>query len=353
MSSETREKILVVDDDPQIVDLIGKILSGEGFRFEGASSGPEGIAKAKELNPDLVLLDLQMPGMDGFETCRRLKEDRITEHIPVIVVTSFQDRESRLRALKAGASDILGKPIDSMELLVRAENILKAKRYQDFLEEHSGTLETQVQERVRQFKEALLDTAHRLTLASEYRDVDTFNHVKRVGFYTEVLAMHSGIAAEEVEILAYASRMHDIGKVGIPDAILLKQGELTKDEFEIIKTHTTIGARILKGSSSPYLQAAEVIALTHHERWDGSGYPQGLKGVNIPIGGRIMYLADVYDVVRSKRPYKPSIDHESAIELLAGKGPIIRPGHIDPDLLRGFHLSAERFREIFEEYPCL
>lgn len=353
MSRDTREKILVVDDEPQIVNLIGKILSEEGFLFSGASSGAEGIAKTKELRPDLVLLDLMMPGMDGFETCRRLKEDPATEHIPIVVITSFQDRGSRIRALQAGASDFLGKPIDNMELLVRTENILKAKRYQDFLEEHSGTLEIQVQEKTQQFKEAMLDTAQRLTLASEYRDVDTFNHVRRIGFYTEVIARELGIAAEEAEILSHASRMHDIGKVGIPDAILLKQGELTRDEFEIIKTHTTIGARILKGSSSPYLQVAEVIALTHHERWDGSGYPQGLSGEDIPIGGRIVYVADVYDALRSKRPYKPSIDHESAVDLLAGKGPVIRPGHIDPDILRVFHLSAERFREIFEAYPFL
>ncbi|MBF8259772.1 MAG: response regulator receiver modulated metal dependent phosphohydrolase, partial [Actinobacteria bacterium] len=233
------------------------------------------------------------------------------------------------------------------------ENILQVKKYQDFLEEHNRILENQVQERTRQFKEAMLDTAQRLTLASEYRDVDTLNHVKRIGFYAEVLAREVGIAAEEADILSHASRMHDIGKVGIPDSILLKQGELTKDEFEIIKTHTTIGARILRGSNSPYLKAAEVIAMTHHERWDGSGYPQGLKGEKIPVEGRIVNLVDMYDAMRSKRPYKPSFDHESAVKLLSGKGPVIRPGHIDPDLLLIFLRSTEQFREIFEAYPSL
>ncbi|MBM2828427.1 MAG: response regulator receiver modulated metal dependent phosphohydrolase [Actinobacteria bacterium] len=353
MSSEPREKILMVDDDAQVVGVIGQFLSSQGFRFHGASNGREGIEKAKELHPDLVFLDLSMPGMDGFEVCRRLKGDPATVRIPVVILTAYTEIESRIKALKAGATDFLAKPIDFTELLVRTENILQVKRYQDFLEEHSRILENKVQERTRQFKEAMLDTAQRLTLASEYRDVDTFNHVKRIGFYAEVLAREVGIATEEADILSHASRMHDIGKVGIPDSILLKQGELTRDEFEIIKTHTTIGARILKGSSSPYLQAAEVIALTHHERWDGSGYPQGLKGEKIPIGGRIVYLADVYDALRSKRPYKPSFEHENAVEMLACKGPIIRPGHIDQDLLLVFHRSAEQFREIFESYPSL
>lgn len=353
MCSERRGTIIMIDDDPKIVGAIGQFLSSQGFRFHGASNGREGIDKVKDLRPDLVILDLVMPVMDGFETCLKLKDDPATGRIPVVMLTAYTDKESRIRSLQAGATDFLGKPIDFTELLVRAENILKVKRYQDFLEEHSRILETQVHERTRQLKEAVLDTAQRLTLASEYRDVDTLNHVKRIGYYTEVLAKEVGIAGEEVEILSHASPMHDIGKVGIPDSILLKQDKLTKDEFEIIKTHTTIGARILRGSSSPYLKAAEVIALTHHERWDGSGYPQGLKGENIPIEGRIVNLIDMYDAMRSKRPYKPSFKHESAVELLSGKGPIIRPEHIDLDLLRAFQRCAERFREIFEAYPSL
>jgi putative two-component system response regulator len=243
--------------------------------------------------------------------------------------------------------------VDFTELLVRVENILKVKKYQDFLVEHGRILEKRIHERTRQLKEAVQDTAQRLTLASEYRDVDTFNHVKRIGLYSEVMARELGFDDEAVEILSYASPMHDIGKVGIPDSILLKKGELTKEEFEIIKTHTTIGARILRGSGSPYLKAAEMIALTHHEHWDGSGYPQGLKGEDIPLEGRIVNLVDMYDALRSKRPYKPSFDHESAMSLLSGKGPVIRTEHIDPRLLEAFKRCSEKFRGIFDENPSL
>jgi len=353
MNGDPREKILMVDDDPMVVDSIGGVLSEHGFRFTGISNGKEGVEKTKELRPDLVILDLMMPGMDGFEMCRILKNDPSTARIPVIMFTAYNDRESRIRGLQAGAAEFLGKPVDFTELLVRVENILKVKKYQDFLEEHSRILESQVQERTQQFKDAILDTAQRLTLASEYRDVDTFNHVKRIGIYSEVIARELGIGGEAAEILAYASPMHDIGKVGIPDSILLKPGKLSKEEFEIIKTHTTIGARILRGSSSPYLKAAELIALTHHERFDGSGYPQGLKGEEIPIEGRIVSLADQYDALRCKRPYKLPYDHENAADLICGKGRIIRPEHFDPEILRIFKDKSERFREIFEAHPSL
>lgn len=353
MTIETREKILMVDDDQMVVDTTGQFLSEHGFMFNGTPTGKEGVAKAKEIRPDLIILDILMPGMDGFEACRLLKNDPSTARIPVVMFTAYNDRESRIRGLQAGAADFLEKPVDFTELLVRVENILKVKKYQDFLEEHGRILEKKVRERTEQFREAVLDTAQRLTLASEYRDVDTYNHVRRIGLYAEVLARETGMGAETAEVIANAAPMHDIGKVGIPDTILLKQGELTSEEFEIIKTHTTIGARILRGSTSPYLKAAEVIALTHHERWDGSGYPQGLKGEKIPIEGRIVNLVDMYDALRSKRPYKPSFNHENAVHLITGNGPVIRPEHIDPELLRVFHRCSGKFREIFEENPSI
>ncbi|MBI5575017.1 MAG: response regulator [Deltaproteobacteria bacterium] len=353
MSTEPREKILMVDDDPRVVDAVGVYLKEKGFRFTGTFNGEEGVKKAKELRPDLVILDLQMPGIDGVETCALLKNDPSTARIPVVVFTAYADRDSKIKALQAGAADFLGKPVDFTELLVRVENILKVKKYQDFLEEHSRILESRIEERTRQLKAAVLDTAQRLTLASEYRDVDTYNHVKRIGIYSEVVARELGFNDEAAEIIANASPMHDIGKVGISDSILLKKGELTKEEFEVIKTHTTIGARILRGSSSPYLKMAEIIALTHHEHWDGSGYPQGLKGEEIPIEGRIVNLVDMYDALRSKRPYKPSFNHENAVHLVSGNGPVIRPEHIDPKLRQAFIRCADKFRAIFEENPGL
>jgi putative two-component system response regulator len=350
MSDEAREQILMVDDDALVTEIIGTVLRNQGFRFEGAVDGIEGLAKARNLSPDLILLDVSMPGMDGFQTCRRLREDPATGKIPVVMLTAYADRETRIRALDAGANDFLGKPVDSTELIVRVNNLLKAKRYQDSLEEQGRVLEQLVEERTRQLKESLLDTVQRLTLASEYRDVDSYVHVKRISYYTEIVVKRLGISGEEADIMFYASPMHDIGKVGIPDAILLKPGALTEEEFEIMKTHTTIGARILRGSDSPYLKSAERFALFHHERWDGTGYPQGLKGEEIPIEGRIMNLIDQYDALRSKRPYKPPYDHARAIAILTEGGHRTRPAHFDPRILRIFQDCSEMFREVYETH---
>jgi putative two-component system response regulator len=337
----------MVDDDALVSEVIGAVLRGHGFRFESAADGDAGLRKARELHPGLILLDISMPGMDGFQTCRKLREDPETRRIPVVMLTAFADRDSRIKALEAGANDFLAKPVDHTELIVRSNNLLSAKRDHDALEEQGRILEQQVRERTRQLKESLLDTVQRLTLASEYRDVDSYVHVKRISYYTEVVVRSLGISGEEADIMFYASPMHDIGKVGIPDAILLKPGTLTDEEFEIMKTHTTIGARILRGSESPYLKSAERFALYHHERWDGTGYPQGLKGEAIPIEGRIMNLIDQYDALRSKRPYKPPFDHERAVSILTEGGHRTNPGHFDPRILQIFKDSSETFREIF------
>ncbi|MDA8122491.1 MAG: response regulator [Deltaproteobacteria bacterium] len=350
MPSERNEKILMVDDDALVSDVVGAILRNQGFRFEWAGDGAEGLRKARDLQPDLIFLDISMPGLDGFQTCRKLKEDPVTLRIPVVMLTAHADRESRIKALEAGASDFLAKPVDGTEMVVRVGNILKAKRYQDSIEEHSRVLEIQVEERTRQLKESLLDTVQRLTLASEYRDVDSYVHVKRISYYSEIILRKLDITGDAAHIMYYASPMHDIGKVGIPDAILLKPGVLTEDEFEIMKTHTTIGARILRGSSSPYLKSAERFALYHHERWDGKGYPQGLKGEAIPIEGRIMNLIDQYDALRSKRPYKPPYEHERSVSILLEGGHRTSPDHFDPRILQIFRECSEEFRAVYETH---
>jgi len=345
-----RKKILCVDDDPANLDLLEAILSQRDYLILKAPGGAEAMEIMDNQPVDLVLLDVMMPGINGFEVCNIIKNNPVMNHIPVIMITSLADKQSRLQGLEAGANDFLSKPIDSIELLVRTKNLIRVKEFDDFLKDHNRILTVQVTEKTQELRESFIDSIYRLTRAAEYRDDDTASHIKRTSYYTRFLAREIGCADEEIDAFFYASPMHDIGKIGIPDHILLKQAPLNQEEFDIIKTHTTIGASIFAGGNSPIMKSAVRFALHHHERWDGTGYPLGLKEEAIPLEGRIFNIIDVYDALRSKRPYKPPFTHERAFCIITEGDGRTMPGHFDPLVLEAFKENHRRFDELYGEH---
>ena len=355
-------KILIVDDEEPNRKLLTSLLGVLGYATETALNGIEAIKLTKSFMPDLVILDIMMPDMDGYEACHLIKSDPETTNIPVVIVTALSDRESRLKGLNVGANDFLTKPIDRSELTIRVRNLLKIKEYEDFVLRHNQLLEDEVKKRTYELQVAMqeiekaqeatkrsyIETIHRLTLAAEYKDEDTATHIKRISHYSRILSKKLGQTEDFMETIFYASPMHDIGKIGIPDNILLKPGKLTVEEFEKMKSHTLIGAKILSNSHSDFLRSAETIALSHHERWDGTGYPHRLKGDEIPLTGRIMNIIDQYDSLRSKRPYKPCFSHEKTFEIITKGDDRTKPEHFDPSVLSAFIQVADEFDKIYE-----
>jgi putative two-component system response regulator len=294
---EQTRHILVIEDNPMNNRLLTTILTRLGYLVDAAFDGISGLEKVESAPPDLILLDLDLPRMDGYEVARRLKHSDKTKIIPIVVVSSFAEVENRIKALEAGADDFLSKPIDQVELRARVQSLLKVKVYNDYMVNYQKTLEEEVSKRTQQLRQAFeelqnatekirqasLDTTIRLAQAAEYKDEETGSHIKRMGYYTAAIAKAMALPPQDIEAILYAAPMHDVGKIGIPDRILLKSGPLTEQEWDVMKQHTLIGGNILSRSDSGVIQMAEQIALSHHEKWDGSGYPNGLKGLDIPV----------------------------------------------------------------------
>ena len=327
-------RILAVDDEESNLLLLRRVLERAGYTQVVATADPTRVpAMFAEQRPDLVLLDLHMPEMDGFELMERLgAAPGDGPGVPILVLTADATHETKRRALSAGARDFITKPLDQIELLLRVRNLLKVQQLQARLAEQNASLEAEVAERTQDLEVARLEILERLALAAEYRDDATQEHAWRIGRTCALLAAELAVPDPDVELIRRGAPLHDIGKIGISDLILLKRGKLTEREFELVKSHPSIGAAILAGSQSPLLRLAQEIALTHHERWDGRGYPQGLAGDATPLAGRIVAVADVFDALTHERPYKEAWPLETAVaEIL-----IQANRQFDPNVVEAF-----------------
>ncbi len=343
--ADNKWKVLVVDDEPNNLQLLRQILQNQ-YQLSFATDGTKALDVAWKVKPDIILLDIMMPEMDGYETCRRLKVDPETSKIPVIFVTAMGEVEDESRGFEVGGVDYITKPVSAPTVQARVRTHLALYDQNRLLEEMVQQRTKQLRQAFETIKTASLDTIHRLSRAAEYKDEDTGTHIIRMSNYSAAVARKMGLNEKTVESILYAAPMHDIGKIGTPDRILLKPGKLDPDEWAIMKQHTTNGGRILEGSNKGFIKLGEVIAMTHHEKWDGSGYPKGLKDREIPKVGRIVAIADVFDALTTKRPYKEPFSLEKSYAIIKESS----GNHFDPDVVNAFFAVEDEILQIKEKY---
>lgn len=326
-SIDNRPKLLLVDDEPLNLQVLRQILQ-DAYRLFFAKDGVRAIELAERERPDLILLDIMMPGLTGFETCSRLKQNRATTSIPVIFVTALSDVADEARGFEVGGVDYIAKPVSAPIVRARVKTHLSLVRADEL-------------------RESRLHIVQCLGLAAEYKDNETGMHVIRMSHYSKILALAAGLSDADADELLHAAPMHDIGKIGIPDRILQKQGKLDDEEWRVMRQHVQIGADIIGVHERGLLKTARLVALTHHEKWDGSGYPKGLKEEDIPLEGRIVAIADVFDALTSVRPYKRAWSEDEAVELLVRE----KGKHFDPHLVDLFLAQLPAIREVRLRWP--
>ena len=323
---------MIIDDEPGNVDLLRRVLERAGFHKVDSTNDPrEAVNLYVETRPDLILLDLHMPHLDGLAVMDRLNDIVEASYLPILMLTGDMTPEARREALLRGAKDFVNKPFTPDEVLLRIRTLLETRFLYLQIQSQNQMLEAKVRERTRELEAAQIEIIERLARAAEFRDDNTGQHTERVGQMAALLARELGLPDAQVSLIRRAAPLHDVGKIGIPDSILLKLGKLTPAEFELVKTHTTIGARILSGSRFALLRLAEEIAFSHHEQWDGRGY-SALAGDQIPLVGRIVTVADVFDALTQKRPYKSAWPVEEAVAEIERQ----RGRQFDPDVVDAF-----------------